>query len=288
MGLLFSILGDAAVITLLALTLGLTSMVASGRLYHFAAVSIYALGAYGMMLVVDSIGRGWIWLGVLVGVGAGVISGLLIEVLVYRSLRRLNCESMVLLLASLGVMVVVANCVALVFGNETQFLPIAAAPAGFYVFGTNIGAARGLVILAALLTVGVLHALLRHSSIGLSLRAAMSDSWLATTWGLRRDRLAIAVAVVAGACAASAGMYAAVDWGASPWMGFRALLYAVVCVVVSGSHRMVMQAIAAVALSAVSQVVAIRFSGNWQDVLVFGILVIWLIASSSPLVRCGN
>lgn len=277
-----SIIGDAAVTTLLAITLGLTAMVAGGRLYHFATLSIYTVGAYGLLFTVEAMGGAWIWLGLLLGISAGVILGLLIEVSVYRPLRPLSGDSTVLLVASLGVMVAVENCVAIVFGSETRFLATVIEADGFSVGRSHIGVGRGLLILTALVSVGALHAMLRYLSLGLCLRAVMADPWLAKTKGLRRDRLALAATVIASACAACAGMYAVIDWGASPWMGFRVLLYAVVCVVISGPARVVTLAFVAVSLSAISHVVAIRFPGNWQDVIVFSILVVWLISGMGP------
>ena len=98
--------------------LGFGLIYATTRFFHFAHGAVYTAGAYlaysGWLLGLNLPGA------VLLAVIDTPILGAVLEIGVYRPLRRKAASSLILLLASLGLFIVIQNLISLTFGDDTK------------------------------------------------------------------------------------------------------------------------------------------------------------------------
>jgi len=270
-----NILNTAALYLLIAVGFGL--IYGTVRFFNFAHASVYTVSAYVAYAAANLIGGSVLFNGVL-GVLSGTLLGGLTEVVVYRPLRRIGASSVVLLITSLGILLVLQNALSLLFGDDTKSLQ-SVASAGHVVdfLGSRITPVQ-VVLLGSAVGASVLLAVgLRLTRLGTVLRAVANDSSLAQSVGIDVDGAVLASFLIGSALAGIGGVLWAYNTALNPQMGFTALLMGVVAAVIGGVGS-VSGAIAGAIFVAVTQQIGMWFfPSEWQDVIVFPILLLFLL-----------
>ena len=115
--LLINSLIATSVYTLVAVSFSL--IYSTTRFFHFAHAVVFTAGAYFAYLFYILLGLPLV-IAVVLSVAASAVLGSLIELYIYRPLRKTNASAMVLLLASLGVYIVLQNLISMIFGDDTK------------------------------------------------------------------------------------------------------------------------------------------------------------------------
>ena len=87
--------------------------------FHFAHAVVFTSGAYFTFLFHKLLGLP-IFPAIPLAIALSAFLGSLMELSVYRSLRRKNASPMILLLASLGIYIVLQNTISMIFGDDTK------------------------------------------------------------------------------------------------------------------------------------------------------------------------
>lgn len=247
------------------------------RFFHFAHAVVYTIAAYGAF-VLGGLAGDSVALPVLFAVGLGTLLGGTLELAVYRPIRRIGGSATGLLVASLGVLVVLQSGVSLLFGDDTKALKWGTA--GYRtigVAGARISTSQVMVLAGAVVSLALLGGFLRFTRWGRLLRAVASDASLAQILGVHLDRVVLAAFLIGSALAALAGVLWAFNTALSPTMGFTALLLGVVAAVVGGIVSLPGAIIGSLLVSAVHQFAQWRFPSEWQDAIVYVVLVVVLL-----------
>jgi branched-chain amino acid transport system permease protein len=162
-----------------------------------------ALGAFGTMIMLQLLDRGWgLWPALLMG----VLTSAALAALLGWTIARFYADSS----AQVRTIVTVAVLVGLLaigfrlFGNDPRTVPSLVPGAGFQVAGVVVSAnALGALVLAAVLAVGV-GLLLNRSRLGIRLRAISERPVTAEMLGVPVMALAVGVWAVVGAVTAVA------------------------------------------------------------------------------------
>ena len=262
--------------TILLIALGFSLVYRTVRFFHFAHAVVFTSGAYFAFACHE-----WaslpLWLAIPVGILLGACVGCLIELVVYRPLRKRDASSLVFLLAALGVYIVLQNVISMSFGDDTKILRIGSVSEGMDLFGARITAVQvSTIIVAAVLTTTVV-VWLRNTRIGLALRAVASDKSLASTAGVPGDLVILTAFAVGSALAATAGVLVALSSDMTPTMGMNPLMLAVVAVIVGGERKTYGLICASLFLAGIQQTVVWQFGAQWQDPMAFVVLLGFLL-----------
>lgn len=245
----------------------------TGR-FHFAFASTFLAAPLGAVLLNEA-GIPLVP-AILLGIAAGIVLGILIEVVVYRPVaeRSRDYGLLAIFVSSLGVTVVVENAVRLIWGSSYRDLPT-----GFAVSPVSLGAgvtASNLqivgVVVAVVLVVG-LWAYLRHSRRGVAIRAVSSNPDLAESVGVStRVMFALVFGLGSLLCGAGAIVFA-MEKAVIPEMGTSPTFFAFVVAFVAGTKSGPLRFFATgLAIGVLQSVILIGVSEVWQEVVVFGIL----------------
>lgn len=211
---------------------GLTLIFGVLRLVNFAHGEFLTFGAY--MLLAGS-GTG---LPLVVAAAVAVVAtaglALVLEVALWRPVRRKRVGELQLLLLALGLAFFMRYSIAFVAGPEDRGTD-ANVTAGLSLAGLRIGRTELIATGVGLATIVAVAVGLRSTSLGRQARALADSIPLSETTGIDTDRVVLVTWVVSGALAGLAGiLYALPAGSANPNIGFSLILSIFAAVVVGG------------------------------------------------------
>lgn len=229
---------------LLALAIGLLFGIM--RLVNFAQGDYITLGAYALILpsgdaVATMLVGSWPWpVMVLTVVVVCVIAALLTERLVFRPLRRVDPET--LLIASFAVSFLIQNVVLVVYGGRPKSAGILdGLTKSVTLFGNLRVAGVELVTLATVaLLLAALVLFLRYTSLGVQMRAVAEDFRMAQLLGVRGNRVIALAFGLSGLIGGITSILIVAQTGVLDYrMGVLVIVYAFFATVVGGMGSLV-------------------------------------------------
>ena len=246
------------------------------RFIHFAHGAFVPVAAYSAFVA-------GMWLSMpvpvcaLAGIVVAAALGCLMELSVYRPLRRKRASTLILMLASIGIYAVLQNSISLVFGDDTKSIRSGVVEEGLNVLGARITPIQITTICVSIALVIALALFLRNTKIGQAMRAVANDPELASVSGIDSDRVILWAFAIGSALAGVAGILVALDVDMTPTMGLNALMMGVVAVIIGGANSIPGIALGALLLGMAQQFGVWWISSQWQDAIAFIILLAFLL-----------
>lgn len=256
--------------------LGFAIIYSTVRFFHFAHGAVYTIGAYLTFSFYVLLKLPFA-LSALFAVFLSSLFGVGMEFFVYKPLRNRQASALILLIASLGLFISLQNSISLIFGDDTKTIRGSFIREGYQIGGAYVTDIQIIIILTSLLLFIVTTILLKHSKIGKALRAVANDQNLAMTVGIDTERIVYFAYFIGSILAAVASIMISLDIDMVPLMGFNALLYGIVAVVIGGLGNIIGAYLGGVFLGLVQHFGTWFISSKWQDVITFMILVIFLL-----------
>lgn len=269
-------------ISLNGITLGgLYFLVASGftlvfglmRVVNLAHGSLYLLGAYIGWSIADTTGN-WV-LGVIT---APLIIGAIGVILQQGLLRHIQGQDLREAMVTIGVSIVVADLLLAYYGGQSrEFSPpdIINGSANLVVAGVMYPTFR-LFTLGIALVIGVgLWFLLRHTRLGMIIRAGIDDREMVSALGIN-VQLVFAIVFGLGALLAGlAGIIGGTNLSVSPGDDGLYLLYSLIAVIIGGMGSVGGAALGAVLVGLVQQY-GLAYAPTYSILLTFAMMIIVL------------
>lgn len=246
------------------------------KFFHFAHAIVFLFGAYFTFLFHILLGFS-LFVSIPFAVSGSCILGCAMEWFVYKPLRKRNAGPTILLLASLGIYIVLQNVISMLFGDDTKSIRTWPVVEGNVFFGARITDVQIIVILSSLLLVAGVTVWLHYSKTGKAIRAVANDKELANISGINSDRIILISFAIGSALAGAAGILVALDVDMTPTMGMNALMMGVVAMIVGGVGSIWGIALGALLLAFAQNIGVWYISSQWQDTIVFGILLVFLL-----------
>ena len=256
------------------LAIGFALVYNTTRIFHIAAAGIYVFAAYMFWFFVAKAGFPII-LASIVAIVLTMILCLLSELCVYRPLKNKKASLNVAMIASIGLMTVIINTIAMFFGNETKVIENAILQPltiGNIIITTpqKYQALVGIVVLVVFLIV------LQRTNWGLRLRALSADETLFETLGYDTKKTRLMVFLASGAFIAIASCLTVYDVGLDPNMGMSILINAMVAMILGGVGKFSTCIAGGLTLGILQSLTVYQFASNWQNAVTFIVLLILL------------
>ena len=244
--------------------------------FHFAHGAIFILGAYFAYLYTSMLGI-WVLISLPLGILTATIVGILIELLIYRPLRRKGTTALILLLSSLGIYIVLQNLISMVFGDDTKTLRTGPVQEGVEIFGGQITPIQIMIVIVSFIMLVGCSLLLRYTKTGKAMRAIASNPTLALVSGIDIDKVFLFAFTLGSALAALAGVLISYDIDMTPTMGLNFLMMGVVAVIVGGVGSIQGAAFGGFLLAFAQNFGVWNISSQWQDAIAFVVLLLFLL-----------
>ncbi|SMH36860.1 branched-chain amino acid ABC transporter permease [Azospirillum agricola] len=258
---------------LFIVSVGLVLIFGLRRVVNFAHGSLFMIGAYVGFSIATVAG---FWAGL---VGAAVVlavAGALLDVSVFRPLRRQDPITTVLV--TFGLLLILEDLAHTVWGKETRSLPLPEMLSGSVdILGEPFPAYR-LLVIAVAAAVGIGLALwLRFSRVGLFVRASSVDPVTTAVQGVNTDRVSALVVAVGTALAGLSGTIAAPLLALSPSMGGSILIESFIVVVVGGLGSFSGALIAALAIGQIHNlgIIYVPWAATMIPFLLMVAVLVW-------------
>jgi branched-chain amino acid transport system permease protein len=276
------------------IALGYTMIYGILKLLNFAHGDVYMVGAFIGYGVLSSLGGPLdpsvpVWLLIVLMFGAGMLgSGLLgvaIERFAYRPLRA--APRIAPLISALGVSFFLQNSALLLFGaSYRSYDPFSLLGFGGAHFGSSVFISwiRIGVVIGAIALMLALIFLVGRTQIGKAMRAVSFDREAAAMMGIDVDRVIAATFFIGSALAGAAGvMFGLVFSQIFHFMGFLAGLKGFTAAVVGGIGSIPGAMLGGLIVGLVEQYAQGYLNGNWSDLFVFAILIVFMLVRPNGL-----
>jgi branched-chain amino acid transport system permease protein len=264
------------------------------RLLNFAHGEVYMMGAfagYGVLTVLGGAGSPsvavplLILLMVLGGVVVSTGLGVVIERFAYRPLRK--APRIVPLISAIGVSFFLQGVALLVFSARfrTYDTPEMISPTtGISAGPLRISLVRIMVIVSAMALMVALTLLVSRTKLGKAMRATAFDLEGAAMMGIDVDKVIVATFAIGSALAGVAGVMVGLVFGRIfHFMGFIAGLKGFTAAVLGGIGSIPGAMFGGILIGMAEAFSAAYISSTFQNVIVFGILIVVLLVKPSGL-----
>lgn len=238
---------------LIVMCSGLALIYGLRRVVNFAHGALYMLGAYlGYSVALHSN----FWVALVAAPALMAVVGVLLDRYGFRLLQ--DREPLTVVLVTFGLLLVIEDVVQTIWGKRNLSVQTPELlNFSVDVFGTALPAYRiGVIVIGAAVALG-LSLWLRHSKVGLFVRAASTDPTTTAMQGVNTDALSAGVVGLGTALAGLAGVVAAPFLSLSPSMSSDVLIDSFVVVVIGGLGSLAGAFIAALVLGMVQAVGAV-------------------------------
>jgi branched-chain amino acid transport system permease protein len=259
------------------IALGFALIYTASRVFHFAHGGVYTVAAFAGYTVLVKLGGG------LVGAFAAAIVvaaalGVLINRTLYEPMRAAGVSAFVMMISSFGVLIILTNVAAIVWGTNPVVLShgrlVSVLPVG-PVFTT--GAQLQILGVTAVLAVALLL-FFRQTRLGIALRALGSDAELAEVMGMPAAHLRDAAFAVGSGLAGVGALLVGFNVGIIDFnMGFDTILMATVAMIVGGLGNVGAAAGGGIVLGLIQNLAVWQISSKWQQALSFVVLILVLL-----------
>ena len=264
--------------------LGFNLIYGTVKFFDLGYGALTTLGGYMVFLFYKKLGLDLslsIALGILI---AGSI-GYLVNKVVYKKLRDRKASSMVMLVASLGVLTVLQAIIAMLFSSQFQTLSMGGSSKVFEIFGAVITQIQLIILVSGLTIAGVLALVLKKTLFGKAVNAVADDEEVSKIVGINTNKIIGRVFFIGSMIAGLAGILIGFDTGIEPTMGMSLLLKGVIASIIGGIGNIYGGVLGAFLLGFVENFGIWKISGEWKDAIAFGLLIIFLLFRPQGILR---
>jgi branched-chain amino acid transport system permease protein len=216
-------------------------------------------------------------LSTVIAVVAVFLLGVVVERTVIHHLLSRPVWQFTTIIATLGTSIILQNLALHVWGPEFQNVPYFV-EGMLNVFGIRIAYQRLLILGVSCASIVALWFFLKHTRLGLALRATAQDSDAAQLYGVNILSIYTFTFGLSAALAALAAAMLAPITAVNPYMGLSPLLKGFVVVILGGLGSFGGAIVGGVLLGVVESLGVLFSSTEWSDVIAFTflVLVIWV------------
>lgn len=241
------------------------------RVFHVAIGAQFVFASYALYTAMVALDLPF-YASVGCALAAAIIFAMFVETAVYRPFAAKGCSGGAAMVASLGVMIVVENVIAFIFGNEVKTIPrsIPATVAFCNIRLTTLQVWQFFVCSALFLSFGVISCFSRWIK---ACWAYGDDPRLARITGLPCGCVRMLASAVSAVLVAVPAFAVSLDTGMDPHGGMRWLLVASMAAFFGGREHYWTWGAGGFALAFAQSFALWMLPAQWSDPLAFGILI---------------
>jgi len=258
------------------IAIGFNLIYSTKKFFDLAHGSMLVIGGYTVYYFSISLAYP-VWLSVILGIVAAGLSGLLLDVSLYRALRKKKATGMVLLVASLGAFTALQAATAMIFTSQFQRLSPTSTFESIEIFGAHITTIQIAAIGISLTVWFLMVLLLKYTRFGKVIKAVSDDEGIAKIIGINTEKVFLAVSFLGAAIAGIGGILYGFDTGIEPVMGLPLLLKGIIAAIIGGIGSIHGALVGAYFLALVENFGIWKISSEWKDAISFGVLIIFLL-----------
>lgn len=261
-------------VTYALVALGFTLIVGVLDKLNLALGETFMVSAFVALLLASTLG-----LPFALNLPLAMVAGALIAVFTYViSFRAVNPEFFTApILSTLGLGIVLSSETSRFAGSESRQFNVGVPQTNYDLGFAAISLGQVLtIVIGAVLTV-LLVLLVRHSRVGMAIRAIAENGPVAGLLGVPVNRIILLTFAIAGLLAGAGGVLTGlVTHTVSPFLGFTTTLKGLTIIVIGGLGNIGGAIAAGLAVGIIETFSVVYLSATARDLIVFGLLIVFL------------
>lgn len=256
-------------------SVGLALIYGTMGMFNLAHGLFMTIGAYAAYTA-STLWSAPLLIGLLAGLVAGGLSGLLLYALVVRYMLNAEDFQMTVMVATAGVAILLQDLILKQYGAYPFKQPVQIE--GFFKLGgIAVTYQAVLILVVAVMMIGGMAWLLTRTRFGLAIRATAMNRDAAQLMGVRTQRTYLQVLIISGVLAGAAGVLISSLAGLSPAMGSNPLVRAFIICVVAGLGSVAGAGISAIVLGLFEAAIGYYFGVRYGLPVMLGLVILVLI-----------
>lgn len=257
---------------------GFAMVYSTTRIFHLAAAGIYVFAGYLFHFLAETIGMPLILSAFLAVLATALLNGLC-EWCVYRPLSRRKATPFTMIVASVGLMTIIINGLAVLLGTSVRTINHSFNHL-FLIGPASLTTGQQAQLIIGGLTLSITLLVVALTSAGTRLKAASYDSGLFESLGYPMARIRSSVFLAGGFLIALAACLDAYEVTFSLDMGFNALISALIAMIIGGVGSLAAAVLGGILLgileSLLRMIPGFAYAEQWISALVLGVLLLFL------------
>ena len=248
---------------------------ATTKIFHVAHAGVYTFAGYAAWSMVSHGVPALVAL--LAAMAVCAVTGALIQSQLYDRLARRRATHLVVLIASLGLLAIMQNIIAMMFSPDILQFPIPWSTRTVSLGGIRLTSTQ-LLTLACCIAAYVGTAWFAYfTSLGKRIRAVAANPFLAEITRLEPRSVYVYVVAIASAIVALPGVLVPLDLGLQPYGGITPLLTATIAMIAGGVGSISGAFLLSIVIAELQNLSLLVMPGEWSIGITFFIFVIFML-----------
>ncbi len=261
---------------------GFSLIYSTCKFVHFAHGAVVAFSAYIAYLLFSIWGLNF-WLAVILAIIFGAFLGWLINVLVYRPLRRKKSSSVILLIAGFATLIILESLILMFFGADVKTIDFIQTAEGLEFFGAIITPLQIVIVIVSVILFILLFLLMKKTRIGKAMRAVADNTEVAEIVGISAERIHSWSFIIGSAIAGIGGILIGLEQNLEPTMGTNLVIKGFTAAIIGGIGSVPGAVLGSFLLGAAENFGIWYLPSGYKDAIAFVILFIFLLFRSQGI-----
>lgn len=258
--------------------LGFNLVLGALNILNIAQGAIFTLSAFTAFYLIKFLGMSFLP-ALLIATTVGGLVNVVLEMLVFSTLRRRGGNAMSTLVASIGISIALVSIIQIVSGAQVERFPFGTLPEIQWTSDSiRLTFTQALVLVVTLLTMIGTYFLLQRSRLGRAIRTMAFDERIAKMLGVPTEAVARWTFFVSGALGGLAGVLLGLLFNSVNFlMGEPYVLKGFAAIVIGGFGSVIGVIVASMMIGLTEVFSTVIGLGRFRDVIIFGLLFLFLL-----------
>ena len=255
---------------------GFSLIYSTNKFIHFAHGGVIAFSAYILYLFFSLLGFNF-YLSVILTIIFSGFFGFLIDFLIYKQLRKRGASSVILLIASVGLLILLESLILIFFGASVKTIGFIKVAKGMEFFGAIITPLQLFIIIFSLFLLFFLFLFMKKTKIGKAMRAVSDSKEVAEIIGISSEKVYLWSFVIGSIIGGFGAILIGLEQNLEPTMGANLMVKGLASAIIGGVGNVPGAILGAFLLGIVENFGIWYLPSGYKDAIAFFILFIFLL-----------
>ena len=256
--------------------LGFSLIYSTCNFIDFAHGVTVAVGAYLLYFFFSLLGLNF-WLSVILTIIFTGLFGLLLNIVVFKELRRRKASNLILLTASFALLIIFESLILILFGADVKTIGYIQVSRGLDILGAIITPLQIIIIIVSFLLLVIFFFFMNKSKIGKAMRAVSDNKDVAEIVGISAERIYNWSFFIGSAVAGIGGILVGLDQNLVPTMGTGLMIKGFAAAIIGGIGSPIGAVLGSYLLGFGENFGIWYLPSGYKDAIAFVILFIFLL-----------
>jgi len=255
---------------------GFSLIYSINKFIHFAHGATIAFSAYAFYFLFAALGLGFWWSVILTIIFAALL-GWAMNFFVYKQLRAKKTSSVILLIASVGLLILLESLILILFGADVKVINLVEVQKGIGLWGFIITPLQIVILAVSVALLVALFVFMNKTKIGKAMRAVADNKEVAEIVGISSEKIYTYSFIIGSAVAGVAGILIGAEQNLDTTMGTQLMVKGLAAAIIGGVGSIHGAVLGAFLLGIVENFGIWYLPSGYKDAIAFILLFLFLL-----------